>query len=118
MFTRLGSVQLSSSERATMASLTSPGVGQAVERLVEAEAGVLGAHHVAQRVAAGRSGGEAEPVEPGQHLGHVAVLDPVQLDVLPGGEVQPVGAVAAGQPGQAPRLVGWAARRPGRAPAS
>ena len=94
-----------------------PGVGQAVERLVEADAGVLGAHDVAQRVAARRAGGEAGPVDGGEHAGDPAVVHPVQLDVLAGGEVQPVLGRGGRRGGPGPAPGRWAARRRGSAPA-
>ncbi len=83
-----------------------PGVGQAVERLVEAGARLLRGHHVSHGVAACRAGAETQLGQLVQHLGHLAVLHPVQLHVLPGRQVQPVVAVGASQAGQSPCLVG------------
>lgn len=83
-----------------------PGVGQAVEGLVEADAGVLGAHDVAERVPARRPGRQADAGEVGQQERDVSGLDPVELHVLAGGEVQPVGGVAGGEAAEAPELLG------------
>ena len=82
------------------------GVGEAVERLVQPDAGVLGGHHVADRVPARRPGRQPVPAERLEHLGHFAVADPVQLDLLAGGEVHPVLGVAGRHPGEAPHLRG------------
>ena len=94
------------------------GVGEAVEGLVEADAGVLGAHDVAHRVPAGRAGREPVAGQGVEHVRHLAVGHPVQLDVLAGGEVQPVLGVPGGHAGQAPGLARWAATRRGSGPGS
>ena len=81
-----------------------PGVGEAVERFVERDPRVLRAHHVAQRVAARGAGGETDPFELREQIPHRSVTDPVQLQVLPGGEVQPILAVPVPESGHGPRL--------------
>src|SRR5690606_16407287 len=81
------------------------GVGQAVEGLVEPDAGVLGAHDVAKGVAAGGAGGETEALDLLQDVGYVAGVDPVELDALPGGEVRPVLCVPGRQAAQAAHLL-------------
>ncbi len=90
------------------------GVGQAVEGLVEADARLLRAHDVAHGVAARGAGGEAQTGQLLQHLGDLAVGHPVELDVLTGGQVQPVAAVRPSEASQAPGLLGGehAARNP------
>ena len=55
---------------------------------VAVDAGDRAAEHVARRVATGLNGGDADRLQPPPDLRHRADLDPVQLDVLPRGQVE------------------------------
>ena len=66
--------------------------GRAVDDLVGGDAGHGGAEDDARGVAAGLGGAQADCLEPAPDLGDVLDADPVQLDVLPVGDV---GGVAA-----------------------
>ena len=89
---------------ATTAAGHGPGVGPAVEGLVEADAGVGAGHHVAVGVPARRPVGEAEGVAGGEHGGHGPGRHVVQLEALAGGDVDPALAVGVGERGHRPGL--------------
>ncbi len=61
--------------------------GLGVKELIGVEAGDRAARDVADSVAAPAGGGEAGGVEPVEDRGQRAELEPVQLDVLPRGEL-------------------------------
>ena len=77
-----------------------------VERLVGAGAGEVAAHHVADGVAAGLAGGEADGGHVAQDGGDLLEVDEVELHVLPGGEVAPAAAVGLGDVGEHVELLG------------
>src|SRR5581483_1207884 len=70
-------------------------LGRGVDKLVGVEAGKRAAEYHPRRVAAGLGGGEPDRVERLPDRGDVLDLDPVQLDVLPVGDVR-------GAPGVSP----------------
>ena len=77
-----------------------------VELLVRAGAGEVAAHDVADGVAAGLTGGEADRRQQAQDLGRPLELDEVELDVLAGGEVTPATGVRLGDVGAHLELLG------------
>ena len=60
-----------------------------VDLLVRAGAGKMARHHVAHRVAARLTRGEADCGETTQHVGNATQFDEVELDVLARGDVSP-----------------------------
>ncbi len=77
-----------------------------VDDLVGGDAGHGGAEHDARRVAARLVGGQADRLEPLPDRGHVLDADPVQLHVLPVGDVGGVAPVGLGDVGDRAQLLG------------
>ena len=77
-----------------------------VELLLRARAGEVAAHDVADGVAAGLAGGEADRRQQAQDLGRLLELHEVELHVLAGGEVAPAPRVRLGDVGARLELLG------------
>ena len=82
------------------------GVGIAVERLLQADAGVGAGHDAAHGVAAGRARRETQAADLPEHGRHVPGVHVVQLDLLAGREVDPSSGVLVRDACQAAGRVG------------
>jgi hypothetical protein len=80
--------------------------GRAVDDLVGRDAGDRGPEHHARGVAARLVGREADGLQPVPDRGHVLDPDPVQLDVLPVGDVGGVTGVGLRDVGDRAQLLG------------
>src|SRR5204863_2873653 len=76
-----------------------------IDDLVGADTGDRAAQDVAGHVATGLEAGQAHAFEPVPDLGHVLDPDPVELDVLPVGDVGKVPPVFLGDAGHGAQLL-------------
>ena len=82
-----------------------------VDDLVGGDAGHRRAEDDARAVAAGLGGGQADGLQPAPDLRHVLDPDPVQLDVLPVGDVGGVAGEVRARSGRSRAAARWSARR-------
>ena len=77
-----------------------------VKELVRARTGQVTRHHVAHRVAARLTSGQADRAEGAHHVGHLGQLDVVDLHVLSRGDVPPAARVRLGEVAHEVHLLG------------